>query len=105
MLAYGTTTSQAIERMNVYADCLLRLIAITPSKQSAMPFEQVEKICLDYTASGLKTMAAISNKPFRFIYTSGAKVNRDQTVKPWIMADYGVLRVSPSLFFFSAKLL
>ena len=63
-----------------------------------MPFEQVEKICLDYTANGLKTIAAMGNKPFRFIYTSGAKVNRDQTVRPWIMPDYGVLRVSPSLF-------
>lgn len=65
-----------------------------------MPFEQVEKICLDYTANGLKTMAAIGNKPFRFIYTSGANVNRDQTVRPRIMADYGVLRVS--LFRFSS---
>lgn len=62
-----------------------------------MPFEQVEKICLDYTVNGLKTMAAIGNKPFRFIYTSGAKANRDESVRPWIMGDYGVLRVSLSV--------
>lgn len=84
--------------LGIYANFLARLIAITPSKSRAMPFEQVEKICLDYTANGLRTMAAIGNKPFRFIYTSGAKANRDQTVRPWIMGDYGVLRVSPSLF-------
>lgn len=82
----------------VYANLSARLIAITPSKSRTMPFEQVEKICLDYTANGLKTIAAMGNKPFRFIYTSGAKVNRDQTVRPWIMPDYGVLRVSPFLF-------
>jgi hypothetical protein len=77
-----------------YADSVNRLIAITPSKLRTMPFEQVEKICLDYTANGLKTMTGISNKPFRFIYTSGDKVNRDETVRPWIMPDYSVLRVS-----------
>jgi hypothetical protein len=66
-----------------------------------MPFEQVEKICYDFTVNGLKTMAAIiSNKPFRFIYTSGAKVDRDQTTKPWILGDYGLLRVSLFLFDF-----
>ncbi|KUL86756.1 hypothetical protein ZTR_04781 [Talaromyces verruculosus] len=74
------------------ADACIWLIAITPSKSRAMPFEQVEKICLDYTVNGLKTMTAIGNKPFRFIYTSGAKVIRDQSVRPWIMGDYGVLR-------------
>ncbi|EEA18734.1 hypothetical protein TMatcc_010724 [Talaromyces marneffei ATCC 18224] len=84
--------SDSIKEDLAGADACIWLIAITPSKQSSMPFEQVEKICLDYTVNGLKTMATRSNNPFRFIYTSGAKVNRDQTKRPWIMGDYGVLR-------------
>ncbi|KAF5014761.1 hypothetical protein F66182_14144 [Fusarium sp. NRRL 66182] len=84
--------SESVKADLAGADACIWLIAITPSKSRTMPFEQVEKICLDYTANGLKTIAAMGNKPFRFIYTSGAKVNRDQTVRPWIMPDYGVLR-------------
>ncbi|GAM38574.1 nucleoside-diphosphate-sugar epimerase [Talaromyces pinophilus] len=84
--------SESVKADLAGADACIWLIAITPSKLRTMPFEQVEKICLDYTANGLKTMTGISNKPFRFIYTSGDKVNRDETVRPWIMPDYSVLR-------------
>lgn len=33
--------------------------------------------------------------PFRFMYMSGAAAERDQTKKPSLMPEYGLLRVSP----------
>lgn len=56
------------------------------------------KICLDYTVKGVETIAQLprssAGKPLRFIYTSGAKAQRDQSQKPWILGDYCLLRVS-----------
>jgi hypothetical protein len=63
-----------------------------------MPFEDVRKICLDYTLKGMETMAQLprgsASKPLRFIYTSGFGAQRDQSQKPWINGDYTLMRVS-----------
>jgi hypothetical protein len=62
-----------------------------------MPYEQVQKICLDYTLTGIQTISklprASSSKPLRFIYTSGENSQRDQTKKPWVLGDYSLMRV------------
>lgn len=75
-----------------------RLIAVTPSKLRTMPWEDVRKICLDYTVSDIEAIAQLprgfASKPLRFIYTSGAKSQRDQSRKPWILGDYALMRVS-----------
>lgn len=75
-----------------------RLIALTPSKVKNMPWEDVRKICIDYTLKGMDTIAQLPRdsaiKPLRFIYTSGAKAERDQSQKPWILGDYSLMRVS-----------
>ena len=74
-----------------------RLIAVTPSKSRNMPWEDVRKICIDYTIKGLETLAQLprdsTTKPLRFIYTSGAKAERDQSQKPWILGNYVLMRV------------
>lgn len=74
-----------------------RLIAVTPAKLGSMSIEEVRKICVDYTMAGLETLAALPRdagaRPFRFIYTSGAKSERDQQKKPWILAEHVLMRV------------
>lgn len=72
-----------------------RLIAITPSQLSKMPFPEARKICLDYTVTGLETMTPLASTPFRFLYTSGANSERDATKKPWVLGDFCVMRVCP----------
>lgn len=80
---------------------LRRLLAITPSKSKALPWDQVRTICYDYTATGIETLSEIAtnsssndnNKPLRFVYASGANTVRDPAKKPWILGDYLLLRV------------
>ena len=82
---------------------MTRLMAVTPSKVKSMPLEEVRKICYDYTVTGLETVSSLkrdSQKPFRFVYVSGAKAERDQTQKPWILGDYTILRVCFLFFSF-----
>jgi hypothetical protein len=78
-----------------------RTIAVTPSKLKTMTLEEVNKICYDYTVTGIETMAPLASKekPFRFIYISGANGERDQTKRPRIMGDYALIRVSDHFHF------
>jgi hypothetical protein len=57
----------------------IRTLAVTPTKSKDASYEDVTKICYDYTISGLTNMTLVANKPFRFVYTSGVTVERDQT--------------------------
>lgn len=72
-------------------------MAITPSKSKTMPWDEVRKVCLDYTMAGLETLSKLprgdATKPLQFLYVSGANTERDQTKKPWILGDYCLMRV------------
>jgi hypothetical protein len=85
------------------------LIAVTPSGLGKTPWEEVKKICLDYTVTGVETISQLrrdsAGKPLRFIYTSGAKTQRDPTKKPWVLGDYSLLRVRVSLLFLLLSLI
>lgn len=74
-----------------------RLIAVTPSKSRTIPWDEVRRICLDYTMTGLETISQLprdpASKPLRFVYTSGANAERDQSKKPWVLGDYCLMRV------------
>jgi hypothetical protein len=59
-----------------------------------MSFDEVTKICYDYTVNGLNNMVPVANEPFRFIYTSGVTVERDQTKTLPFLQDYRLMRVS-----------
>lgn len=45
-------------------------------------------------------MFAVANKPFRFVYTSGIAVERDQTKSLESMGDYRLMRVGALSSFF-----
>jgi len=75
------------------ADACIWLLAITPSKSKAFAPEQVRKVCLDYTVAGIREISSVANKPFRFIYTSGAMAERDQSNKNlWLIPEYRRMR-------------
>jgi len=71
-----------------------RALAVTPSKSHGMDFADVTKICSEYTITGLHNMAAVANDPFRFVYTSGVTVERDQSKSLPFLAEYRLMRVS-----------
>lgn len=58
-----------------------------------MDFTEVTSICYDYTINGLATMAPLANKPFRFVYTSGVTIERDQEKSLPFLSDYRLMRV------------
>ncbi|KAJ8063297.1 hypothetical protein OCU04_008527 [Sclerotinia nivalis] len=74
------------------ADGCIWTLAITPSRSKAMEFAEVTKVCYEYTVNGITNMAAVANTPFRFIYTSGALIERDQSKSLTFMADYRHMR-------------
>ncbi|KAL8918192.1 MAG: hypothetical protein Q9172_005534 [Xanthocarpia lactea] len=67
-------------------------LAVTPSQSKDMDFADVTAICYDYTMNGLTNMAAHVSKPFRFIYTSGVTVERDQEKTLPFLSEYRLMR-------------
>ncbi|KAM3071418.1 hypothetical protein ACMFMG_009015 [Clarireedia jacksonii] len=87
--------SQNMKEELAGAGACIWLLAILPSQSKKMPWEEVRKVCLDYTATGLSVISQLprdSTSPFRFIYVSGSSAERDQTKKPMILGDYFLLR-------------
>ncbi|KAG9235753.1 putative nucleoside-diphosphate-sugar epimerase [Amylocarpus encephaloides] len=84
--------SEDVKKELAGADACIWTIAVGISKVKTMPFEEVRKICLDYTVTGLETICPLGSKPFRFLYISGSNTTRDQTKKPLFMPDYSLVR-------------
>lgn len=58
-------------------------------------FEEVKRICQTCTLSGFNAIYESGvSKPFRFLYTSGAATERDQTKTPRFQPQYSLMRVS-----------
>ncbi|KAH7136754.1 hypothetical protein B0J13DRAFT_677591 [Dactylonectria estremocensis] len=78
------------------ADAVIWLIAITPTRSKTKQWDEVRKVCLDHTATGIETLSLLSDdrstKPMRFIYTSGDRAERDQSKKPLILGEYSLMR-------------
>ncbi|KAG9235139.1 putative nucleoside-diphosphate-sugar epimerase [Amylocarpus encephaloides] len=74
------------------AHACIWLLAITPAKSSVLPWEEVRRICYEYTAVGIDEISSVASKPFRFSYVSGSNAERDQTKKPWVLGDYILMR-------------
>lgn len=72
-------------------------MAVTPTKSKAMTWDDVKRICLEYTVTGLNVLTDLprgpGQKPLRFIYTSGSAATRDPAKKPFLLGDYAVMRV------------
>ncbi|KJZ75230.1 hypothetical protein HIM_05424 [Hirsutella minnesotensis 3608] len=88
--------SEGVKQALSGADACIWTIAVTPSKVGKMQWEQVRRICHDYSMAGLKTISQLphggSSTPFRFLYVSGSNAERDPAKKPWVMGDYCLLR-------------
>ncbi|KAJ6790279.1 hypothetical protein PWT90_07510 [Aphanocladium album] len=88
--------TEDVKRQLSGADACIWLLAVTPSKSKTMDFELVKKICVEYVMEGFNVLKQLphaqDDKPLRFVYASGAKAERDQTKKPWILGDYTLMR-------------
>ncbi|KAJ4300795.1 hypothetical protein N0V90_002883 [Kalmusia sp. IMI 367209] len=85
---YSESTKEKLQG----ADACIWTLAVTPTKSKDVDFVEVTKICHDYTVNGLENMATIANKPFRFVYTSGVTVERDQTKTLPFLGEYRLMR-------------
>ncbi|KNB16926.1 hypothetical protein FOXG_14935 [Fusarium oxysporum f. sp. lycopersici 4287] len=75
------------------ADACIWTVGITPMVYGSLDSAQARKICVDDTLAGLQTMVKSStNKPFRFLYMSGADAETDQTKTPPVMPEYFLMR-------------
>ncbi|KAG0652745.1 hypothetical protein D0Z07_0367 [Hyphodiscus hymeniophilus] len=76
------------------ADACIWTVAVALTKSMSTPFPETKKVTYDYTVAGIKALSE-SNKtenPLRFIYFSGAAVDRDLTKEPVFMPEYSKLR-------------
>ncbi|KAL7820164.1 hypothetical protein V8C44DRAFT_315648 [Trichoderma aethiopicum] len=88
--------SDAVKQHLANADACIWLMAVTPNKSATMPWDQVRKVCLDYTIHGLEELSKArrndTSKPLTFIYVSGANAERDPAKKPWLLGEYCIMR-------------
>ncbi|KAF2648908.1 NAD(P)-binding protein [Lophiostoma macrostomum CBS 122681] len=90
---------QSVKEQIKGADACIWNLAITPTKSMNMDFSEVTKVCHGYTLNGIRNMTGVVNEPFRFIYTSGIAVERDQSknIHTQPLAEYRHMRVYGSL--------
>jgi hypothetical protein len=75
-------------------------VAIKPSKSRGLEFDEVRRVCHDYTLAGLQAMVEAHGKsgsnaaPLRFMYMSGSAAERDPKKVPILMPEYLLMRVS-----------
>jgi hypothetical protein len=69
-----------------------RTIGTTPEQLKTITPEESRHLSYDYLVYGLETIASRASAPFRFIYISAAKSERDQTKKPIALAELCLMR-------------
>ncbi|KAK4223119.1 hypothetical protein QBC38DRAFT_539224 [Podospora fimiseda] len=80
------------------ADACIWTIAITPAHMNSVPWEQVERVCHDYTVEFVRYLVGVNEKllggkdKFRFVYVSGHNAARPKEKKPFILGEYCMLR-------------
>ncbi|KAG7049732.1 putative nucleoside-diphosphate-sugar epimerase [Colletotrichum scovillei] len=83
------------------ADACIWTVAITPSKSTLYDWNEICRVCYESPLAGLRAMLEArsssttnndKNTPFRFIYMSGAKTERDQSKTPSFKPEYSLLR-------------
>ena len=52
------------------------------------------RVSIEYTLTAARLFQEVCQKPFHFVYVSGAGAERDQSKSLWIMQDYRRIRVS-----------
>ncbi|EXJ53443.1 uncharacterized protein A1O5_13311 [Cladophialophora psammophila CBS 110553] len=79
------------------ADACIWTLAITPGKSTGIPWDEVYRVCHEYTMAGLEAIfeargSGTKSTPFRFLYMSGMAAERDQTKTPTFMPKYCLMR-------------
>ncbi|KAL7901089.1 hypothetical protein HDV64DRAFT_275901 [Trichoderma sp. TUCIM 5745] len=78
------------------ADACIWVMGVTPNRSKIMTPDEVRRVCLDYTVTGIETLSKLPRgneaKPLRFVYVGGYGTERDKTKKPWIMGDFLLMR-------------
>ncbi|KAF2870486.1 hypothetical protein BDV95DRAFT_607656 [Massariosphaeria phaeospora] len=75
------------------ANACIWTIAITPSKSSAVPWDEVVRVCQTSALVGLRAIYESGvAKPFRHIYMSGVAAERDQSKTPSFKPKYSLMR-------------
>ncbi|MCJ1392090.1 hypothetical protein MMC18_004957 [Xylographa bjoerkii] len=95
---YDTYTDDVMKRL-ASADACIWTVAITPIKSRGIDFEEIRRVCYEYTLAGLQAMFKAHNdgeskggSSFRFLYMSGAGSERDQSKTPRFMPQYDLMR-------------
>ncbi|MCJ1473565.1 hypothetical protein MMC13_002216 [Lambiella insularis] len=95
---YGSYTDDVIKQL-AGADACIWTVAITPTKSRGLDFDEVRRVCHDFTLAGLKAMfkahsegESRGDSPFRFLYMSGVAAERDQSKTPGWMPQYSLMR-------------
>lgn len=77
-----------------------RTVAVTPFKMGAFEFDEVKRVCQDCTFAGFKAvMAALPQKPFRFLYFSAEGTPREADAQITTWREYQLMRVSYRILF------
>lgn len=82
----------------------IRTLGLIPSKVPKRDDGTAKRVSIEYTLTAARVFQEVCQKPFRFVYVSGAGTERDQSKSLWIMQDYRRIRVSIGLFFLDCML-
>lgn len=75
-------------------DAILTSLLCRTLGKARMPDNEIaRRVSLDYTLAAAQVFQETCQKPFRFIYCSGAAAERDQTKPLWFMQEYRRIRV------------
>ncbi|KAK1712260.1 hypothetical protein CaCOL14_003420 [Colletotrichum acutatum] len=82
------------------ADACIWTVAITPSKSTLYDWDEIHRVCYESPLASFRAIleargsstASNKNTPFRFMYMSGAKTERDQSKIPSFKPEYSLLR-------------
>ncbi|KAJ5648143.1 hypothetical protein N7490_004515 [Penicillium lividum] len=74
------------------ADACIWTIGLTPGKVPRRDDGTAQRVNIEYTLTAARVFHEVCQKPFRFVYVSGAGAERDQSKSLWVMQDYRRLR-------------
>ncbi|KAJ6021054.1 hypothetical protein N7540_006558 [Penicillium herquei] len=87
-LSYPDTVLEEVKG----ADACIWTLGLIPSKIPKNDEAGTRRVNIEYTLTAAQVFEERCQKPFRFIYVSGAGAERDQNKPLWVMQDYRRLR-------------
>ncbi|KAJ5650304.1 uncharacterized protein N7484_004027 [Penicillium longicatenatum] len=74
------------------AEACIWTIGLIPSKVPKPDDGTAKRVSIEYTLAAARVFQEVCQKPFRFVYVSGAGTERDQSKSLWVMQDYRRIR-------------